>query len=71
MALWVFSPRASLRTDAELIKDNVHDNQFGFRKGRNTSLCGAMLNDILAYFLDGQSPVFSSFALLMLKNALT
>ena len=39
-------------------EDKVHDNQFGFRKGRNTSLCGAMLNDILAYFVNGQSPVF-------------
>lgn len=41
-----------------LPKDKVHDNQFGFRNGRNTSVCCAMLNDILAYFVNGKSPVF-------------
>ena len=46
---------------AEMImvpEDRVHDNQFGFRPGRSTSICCAFLNDILSYFVAGKSPVF-------------
>ena len=39
-------------------KDRVHNNQLGYRKGWNTSLCCSFLKYILSYFTDGQSLVF-------------
>ena len=39
--------------------DSVCDGQFGFRKGRGTSLACALYNDVKAYFDYKKSPLFT------------